>query len=122
MNQTKTAKRLLTVLIAAAAVSLAACGGGDSGGATSGDLPAGKVGTVGDGVNAAEFEAIKCGMNKDQVNAIVGDAPTEIVSDLIFTYTTANTFTSLLFSAGNGVLTYKQTGLPGKPASVKVNC
>ena len=118
MNQTKTAKRLLTILIAAAAMSLAACGGGGSGDS----LPEGKVGTVGDGVNAAEFEAIKCGMNKDQVNAIVGDAPTEIVSDLIFTYTTANTFTSLLFSAGNGVLTYKQTGLPGKPASVKVNC
>lgn len=31
MNQTKTAKRLLTILIAAAALSLAACGGGDNG-------------------------------------------------------------------------------------------
>jgi hypothetical protein len=57
-----------------AALALTACGGGDSGGDA---LPAGKVGTVGDGVNAAEFEAIQCGMNKDQVFAIVGDAPSQ---------------------------------------------
>lgn len=31
MNQTKTTKRLLTILIAAAAMSLVACGGGTSG-------------------------------------------------------------------------------------------
>ena len=73
MNQTKTAKRLLTVLIAAAAMSLAACGGGGSGDS----LPEGKVGTVGDGVNAAEFAAIQCGMNADQIIAITGDGPSE---------------------------------------------
>ena len=72
MNQTKTAKRLLTLLIVAAAMSLAACGGGDSGGDS---LPEGKVGTVGDGVNAAEFAAIQCGMNKDQIIAVTGDGP-----------------------------------------------
>ena len=72
MNQTKTAKRLLTVLIAAAAMSLAACGGGGDSGDS---LPEGKVGTVGDGVNAAEFAAIQCGMNKDQIIAITGDGP-----------------------------------------------
>lgn len=71
MNQTKTAKRLLTILIAAAAMSLAACGGGGSGDS----LPEGKVGTVGDGVNAAEFAAIQCGMNREQVIAITGDGP-----------------------------------------------
>lgn len=72
MKTMNTFKRLLTVLLAAAAMSLAACGGGDSGGDS---LPEGKVGTVGDGVNAAEFAAIQCGMNKDQIIAITGDGP-----------------------------------------------
>ena len=76
MNQTKTAKRLLTILIAAAAMSLAACGGGTSSNDPAGVLAAGAVGTKGDGVNASEYAALACGMNKDQVQAIIGDAPT----------------------------------------------
>lgn len=79
MNQTKTIKSLLTIMIAASALSLTACGGGDGGGSS--PLPAGKVGTVGDGINASEFDAIQCGMNKDQVQAIVGDLPTSISGD-----------------------------------------
>lgn len=81
MNQTKTTKRLLTVLIAAAAVSLAACGGGGGGDSTDSVLPAGKVGTVGDGVNASEYNALQCGMTKDQVQAIIGDLQTSISTD-----------------------------------------
>jgi hypothetical protein len=82
MNQTKTAKRLLTVLIAAAAMSLAACGGGDSGSPAS-LLPAGAVGTKGDNVNLSEYEAITGGMNMDQVKAIVGDAPNVVGTEYL---------------------------------------
>lgn len=81
MNQTKTAKRLLTILIAAAAVSLAGCGGGGDGNSTEAVLPAGKVGTAGDGVNANEYNALQCGMSKDQVQAIIGDMPTSLSTD-----------------------------------------
>ena len=80
MKQTKTAKRLLTILIAAAALALTACGGGSSD-TTEGVLPAGKVGTVGDGVNAEEYNALQCGMTKDQVQAIIGDLQTSISTD-----------------------------------------
>lgn len=120
MKTMNTFKRLLTVLFSAAAMSLAACGGGDSGSETAGDLPSGKVGTVGDGMNAAEFEAIQCGMNKDQVLAIVGDSPTEYNGDSIWLYKTPALFTSLLFN-GNA-LGYKGTGPAGKPATAKVTC
>lgn len=122
MNQTKTAKRLLTVLIAAAAMSIAACGGGDSGSATAGDLPSGKVGTVGDGINAAEFEAIQCGMNKDQVTAIVGDSPTIVAQDIGWIYKTATIFTDVIFTDANGVVKSKSTGAIGEPAKVKITC
>ena len=118
MNQTKTAKRLLTILIAAAAMSLVACGGGGD----NDSLPAGKVGTVGDGMNAAEFEAIQCGMNKDQVMAIVGDAPTIIAQDTGWIYKSDITFTDVIFSAPDGVVKFKSTGPAGKPANVRVVC
>ena len=122
MNQTKTAKRLLTVLIAAAALSLAACGGGDSGSATTGDLPSGKVGTVGDGMNAAEFEAIQCGMNKDQVMAIVGDGPTVTAGDVLWNWNYSTNFSQIAFTTPTGVVQYKATGKPGNPPSAKVTC
>lgn len=122
MNQTKTAKRLLTILIAAAGLSLSACGGGDSGSATSGDLPSGKVGTVGDGMNAAEFEAIQCGMNKDQVMAIVGDAPSIIAQDIGWIYSYPTTFSDVIFTSSNGVVKSKSTGPAGKPSTVKITC
>lgn len=121
MNQTKTAKRLLTVLIAAAALSLAACGGGDSGSATTGDLPSGKVGTVGDGVNAAEFEAIQCGMNKDQVTAIVGDGPTSTLGELVWNYAIGSNYTQIEFTSTNAVKS-KGTGPAGRPRTVQINC
>lgn len=123
MNQTKTAKRLLTILIAAAAMSMAACGGGTSSSATTGDLPSGKVGTVGDGMNAAEFEAIQCGMNKDQVTAIVGDAPTAITFENVnWDYTFSGQLSQILFTSSTGVVKSKNTGPQGKPRTVIVNC
>ena len=121
MNQTNTTKRLLTILIAAAAMSLAACGGGDSGSATSGDLPSGKVGTVGDGMNAAEFEAIQCGMNKDQVMAIVGDGPTSTLGELVWNYAIGSNYSQVAFTAAGNV-NGKGTGPSGKPRTVAVNC
>ena len=74
MNKIKTTRGILSAVIVAAALGLVACGGGGSGGDS---LPEGKVGTVGDGVNAAEFAAIQCGMDKDQIIAITGDGPSE---------------------------------------------
>lgn len=119
MNHTKTAKYLLTILVAAAALSLAACGGGDSGGNA---LPAGKVGTVGDGVNAAEFEAVQCGMNKDQVTAIIGDAPTVIGGDVVWNWNYPATFTQIAFNTPTGSVVYKSTGTPGNAPTVTVKC
>lgn len=63
-------------LFVAAAMGLTACGSGSSdGGGVSSVLPGGAVGTKGDGINAAEYEAIKGGMTADQIKAIVGDNP-----------------------------------------------
>jgi|GEM_PF-3324487 len=120
MNKIKTTRSLLNAVVVAATLGLVACGGGTGSSAASGDLPSGKVGTTGDGMNAAEFEALQCGMNKDQVMAIVGDAPTEYNGDSIWLYKTPTIFTSLLFN-GNA-LGYKGTGPTGKPATVKVTC
>jgi outer membrane protein assembly factor BamE (lipoprotein component of BamABCDE complex) len=122
MNQSKSVKRAFNALITAAVVSLSACGGGDSGSPTAGDLPAGKIGTVGDGVNAAEFEAIQCGMNKDQVTAIVGDTPTNNLGDLIWSYTYGGNNSGILFTNANGVVKGKNTGPDGKPAKVIIQC
>lgn len=79
MNNIKTTRSILSAVIVAAALGLVACGGGDDKKDVASVLPAGKVGTIGDGVNASEFAAIQCGMNKDQVLAIIGDAPTRIL-------------------------------------------
>jgi hypothetical protein len=91
MKQTKIAKRLLTTVLAAAVMSLAACGGGGSENASD-ILPAGKVGTIGDGINQAEFDAVQCGMNRDQILAIVGDQPSNNFGGfgLLFVYPTYN--------------------------------
>lgn len=122
MKTMNTFKRLLSVLFAAAAMSLAACGGGDSGSATSGDLPSGKVGTVGDGMNAAEFEAIQCGMNKDQVTAIVGDGPSIIAQDIGWLYKSPTNLSDVIFTSSSGVVKSKSTGPAGKPPTVNVAC
>jgi hypothetical protein len=74
MNKIKTTRGFLSAVIVAAALGLVACGGGDSG--PSSLLSSGAVGTKGDYVNLAEYEAIKGGMTMDQVKAIVADAPT----------------------------------------------
>lgn len=57
----------------AATLGLVACGGGGGGGSV---LPAGKIGTKGDGVNASEYEALQCGMTNAEVDAIIGDPRT----------------------------------------------
>jgi hypothetical protein len=75
--------QLLITLAAVAA--LQGCGG--SSGSDTPDvadinlLPDGKVGTVGDLVNKAEYEAISCGMTKEQVMAIVVDQPTKVIGE-----------------------------------------
>lgn len=122
MKTTNTFQRLLTVLFAAAAMSLAACGGGDSGSATTGDLPSGKVGTVGDGMNAAEFEAIQCGMNKDQVMAIVGDGPTADLGGLVWNYINGSNGSQIAFTNADGVVKIKNTGPTSKAPTVSVSC
>jgi len=53
-----------------------ACGGGSESKDAGSVLPSGKVGTVGDGVNASEYEALQCGMTIAEVNAIIGDTRT----------------------------------------------
>ena len=76
MNESNTTRRLLTALTVGLALTLTACGsGGSDGGGVSSVLPGGAVGTVGDGINTAEYNAIKGGMTADQIKAIVGDAP-----------------------------------------------
>lgn len=68
MKQTKTVKRLLTALFAAAALSLAACGGGGDD-----STPSVNVINPNDGfVTQAEAESIKLGMTPAQVAAILG--------------------------------------------------
>lgn len=74
MNQLKLNKMLLTTLAIGMTLTLMACGSGSS---SSDRLAAGTVGTKGDGVNQAEFDAINGTMNRDQVIAIVGDGPTK---------------------------------------------
>lgn len=108
---------LVTALLGA--LALTACGGGsDDGGA----LPAGKVGTVGDGVNEAEYAAIQCGMNKDQVTAIIGDAPTADLGGLIWNYKyEGGNHTQIGFTA-NALVNGKNTGPIGKPSTNIVNC
>jgi outer membrane protein assembly factor BamE (lipoprotein component of BamABCDE complex) len=106
MKNTKTMNRLLTIVIAASAMSLAACGGGSSSSDPASVLPAGAIGTVGDGVNASEYAALKCGMNKDQVQAIIGDLPTFISSDnVVWNYIYPTNVVQVAFPSG--VLTYK---------------
>lgn len=111
---------LLAALLCA--LALTACGGGDSSSPTSGDLPSGKVGTVGDGINAAEFEAIQCGMNKDQVMAIVGDGPTANAGDVLWNWNTASNITQVAFTSATGGVKYKGTSKPGNAPSVAINC
>lgn len=67
-------KSLLATLTLSAALALTGCGGGDSGSGNS--VPAGTVGTAGDGANQGEYDAIQKGMTREQVIAIMADAPT----------------------------------------------
>ena len=122
MNKIKTTRSLLSAVIVAAALGLVACGGGDDSKDAASILPAGKVGTIGDGVNASEFAAIQCGMNKDQVTAAIGDAPTTTFGDLGWDYKYAgSSHTQITFNSG-GVVSGKNTGPTGKPPTTAVNC
>ena len=75
MNKLITTRRFFAAMTMGLALTLTACGSGSDAGASS-VLPSGAVGTMGDGVNLSEYDAIKGGMTMDQVKAIVGDAPT----------------------------------------------
>ena len=112
-------KTTFTIAVTALALTLTACGGGSS---DSGSLPTGKVGTVGDGVNQAEFDALQCGMNKDQVMAIVGDTPTTIQGDIVWNWITSTSHTQIGFASPTGTLNGKNTGPVGKPSTSSLKC
>jgi hypothetical protein len=120
MKTTNTFQRLLTVLLAAAAMSLAACGGGgDSAGSTESVLPAGAVATAGDGVNLAEYNAITCGMPRDEVRRIIADAPTVAETDAVMMYSLGGGLI-VGFYFSNGSLNQKDIG-NGKAAGLVDN-
>ena len=72
MKTTLKLPSVLATITLAAAFALTGCGGGDD---SSSDLADNPVGTKGDSINRNELAALKCGMNKEQVLAIVGDTP-----------------------------------------------
>lgn len=74
MKTTLKIPSILATITLAAAFALTGCGGGDSGSGNS--VPAGTVGTAGDGANQGEYDAIQKGMTREQVIAIMADAPT----------------------------------------------
>ena len=109
MNEFNTTRRLLTALAVCAALTLAACGSGSSAGDS---LAGGAVGTHGDGVNSAEYDAITKGMNKEQIIALVGDQPTFLApAGLGIAWKNANgTTTGVSFDgAGNATDKYSST-------------
>ena len=114
MNQTKTAKRLLTILIAAAAMSLTACGGGSDSSDIGSVLPKGAVGTNGDGINQSEYKAIACGMSTEQVQAIIGDLPTTVVSSTFWAYTYPSYYSQMVFKVDGSGLEFKMIGQDNK--------
>jgi outer membrane protein assembly factor BamE (lipoprotein component of BamABCDE complex) len=116
MNQTKTAKRLLTILIAAAAMSLTACGGGSDSNDIGSVLPKGTVRTTGDGINQSEYDAVVCGMSREQVQAIIGDTPTAVVSENLWSYTYPSYYGQMAF--GGSGLTFKMIGQNNKAVQV----
>jgi hypothetical protein len=83
--------------------TLIGCGGSSSSDAsTVADislLPDGKIGSPGDLVNKAEYEAIGCGMTKNEVMAIVVDMPTKITGE------------TLVWNNGIGTVTTSFTGV-----------
>lgn len=115
----KTTKTILATAITALALSLTACGGGSS---DSGGLPSGVVGTKGDGVNQAEYDAVQCGMNKEQVTAIVGDAPTIISADIVWNWNYPTMSTQIAFTSPTGVVKHKNNGPAGNPPTTALNC
>lgn len=119
------------ILIAlASAGALTACGGGGDATETSVPasvslLPDGKVGTAGDLVNKAEYEAITCGMTKEQVMAVVVDQPTSVSGDMTFNkgalvWNNGKIVVGIIFSE---VVTNKTIALPTAGSTpVLVNC
>ena len=100
----------------AAALGLVACGGGDSSGSTESILPKGAVGTAGDGINLSEYEAVACGMSREQVQAIIGDSPTTVVSENLWSYTYPSYYGQIAF--GGSGLTFKMIGQNNKAVQV----
>lgn len=86
MNKIKTTRGFFSAVIVAAALGLVACGGGDDTKDVASVLPAGAVGTVGDWVNASEYAAVTCGMTQIQIEAIIADAPSTSVANVVTVY------------------------------------
>ena len=72
MKTTLKLPSVLATITLAAAFALTGCGGGDDSSSDLADNPV--VATV-DNINRNELAELKCGMNKEQGLAIVGDAP-----------------------------------------------
>jgi hypothetical protein len=111
------------ILSTAAIFALAACGGGDDSKA----LAAGKVGTLGDGVNQAEYDALQCGMNRDQVAAIVADQPTALVASgtqlaWALQFDSNEIRAVVAFNLTTDLLTYKGYGPIGAGPTSYVTC
>lgn len=83
MKTTLKIPSILATITLTAAFALTGCGGGDdkrNDTVPQGFLPGGNnpVGTCGDGVNLAEYNAINSTMNREQIIAITCDQPTAI--------------------------------------------
>lgn len=94
----------LHFVASAVAFALLGCGGDTSSSSTPAVadvslLPDGKVGAAGDLVNKAEYEAIACGMTKEQVMAVVVDQPTKVIGE------------TLVWNNGNGTATISFSGV-----------
>lgn len=118
MNKIKTTRGLLSAMVVAAALGLVACGGGDSAGSTESVLPKGVAFTPGDGVNLGEYNAITCGMPRDEVRRIIADAPTLADSEIVMMYSLSGGLNAS-FNFANGVL--KQKGIGNGKAAGQVD-
>lgn len=97
-------KTLFVGMFVAASLALTACGSGSSdGGGVSSVLASGSVGTQGDGINAAEYDAIKGGMTPDQIKAIVGDAPSSEWPTILSWKLSANSEADVIMANGVSV-------------------
>ena len=116
MNKIKTIRSVLSAVTVATAWGLVACGGGGDSNDVGNVLPKGTVGTSGDGINQSEYEAVSCGMSREQVQAIIGDSPTTVVSENLWSYTYPTYYGQMAF--GGSGLAFKMIGKNNKAVQV----